>query len=101
MVVLLCAALLVLSLPLPAYAQSGTGTPTNPTKSHPSHGQDLRFDHLTTEDGLSSNEVLCILQDSHGFVWIGTFNGLNRYDGHTITVYKNELEGVPPKSCTT
>jgi signal transduction histidine kinase/ligand-binding sensor domain-containing protein/DNA-binding response OmpR family regulator len=55
----------------------------------PVHAQieDLRFTHLTTDDGLSQSNVTCILQDSKGFMWFGTFNGLNRYDGYTFEVY--------------
>ena len=50
----------------------------------------MRFLHLSQEDGLSQNAGLAFLQDSRGFVWIGTQDGLNRYDGHTFTVYKND-----------
>ncbi len=49
---------------------------------------DLKFTHLTVEDGLSNNIVHCIFQDSRGFMWFGTQDGLNRYDGYNITVYK-------------
>ncbi len=47
------------------------------------------FDKLTIHDGLSNNEVSSILQDKRGFVWIGTAEGLNRYDGSSIRVYEN------------
>ena len=50
--------------------------------------QDFRFEHITTENGLSKASVTCILQDKQGFMWIGTFNGLNRYDGYEFTVYR-------------
>ena len=43
---------------------------------------DIQFEHLTVEDGLSSNCVNAILQDSRGFMWFGTTNGLNRWDGY-------------------
>jgi len=43
------------------------------------------FEHLTEEDGLSNDNVTCIFQDSKGYIWIGTKNGLNRYDGYKIT----------------
>ncbi len=46
-----------------------------------------RFTHLTTEDGLPSNQVTSIFQDSHGFVWIGTSAGLARYDGGGMRVF--------------
>lgn len=42
------------------------------------------FYHLTTKDGLSNNSVRAILRDSHGFLWIGTEFGLNRYDGYSF-----------------
>jgi len=48
-----------------------------------------RFTRLTSEQGLSSNVVRCILQDSQGFMWFGTQDGLNRYDGYTFTVYRH------------
>ncbi len=48
-----------------------------------------RFARLTTEHGLSHNSVSCILQDHQGFMWFGTQDGLNRYDGYTFTVYRH------------
>lgn len=50
----------------------------------------LRFDHLGTNQGLSQSNVLSILQDSRGFMWFGTRDGLNKYDGYKFTVYKND-----------
>ncbi len=50
----------------------------------------LYFERLTAENGLSHNMVNCFLQDTRGFMWIGTENGLNRYDGHSFTVFRNE-----------
>ncbi|HTR25272.1 MAG TPA: two-component regulator propeller domain-containing protein [Terriglobales bacterium] len=52
-------------------------------------GRDLKFTHLTTNDGLSENHVFAILQDHRGFMWFATEDGLNRYDGNTFVVYKN------------
>ena len=52
--------------------------------------QNLHFSHLTTEDGLSEGRVWDIMQDSSGFMWFATFEGLNRYDGYSFTVYKQE-----------
>lgn len=48
------------------------------------------FYHLTTDDGLSNNSVKAILRDSHGFLWIGTEFGLNRYDGYSFKTYLNQ-----------
>ncbi len=48
----------------------------------------LRFSQISTEDGLSQNTARAILKDEKGFIWIGTLDGLNRYDGHRIITYK-------------
>jgi ligand-binding sensor domain-containing protein len=54
----------------------------------------LYFDHLTINEGLSHNTVYCILQDRHGYIWMGTKNGLNKYDGYSLEIYRsNHLEG--------
>lgn len=50
--------------------------------------QDYYFRRLNTENGLSQNTVRSILQDKTGFMWFGTNDGLNRYDGNTFRVFK-------------
>jgi ligand-binding sensor domain-containing protein/signal transduction histidine kinase len=50
--------------------------------------QKIRFEHLTTDEGLSHSNVTCILQDHIGFMWFGTFDGLNKFDGYNFTFYK-------------
>lgn len=47
-------------------------------------GSNLRFRHYTVENGLAVNAVCCFFQDSQGFIWVGTINGLNRFDGRTF-----------------
>ena len=49
--------------------------------------------HYSVKDGLSQNTVMAILQDKQGFMWFGTWDGLNRFDGYTFTVYKGMNEG--------
>jgi PAS domain S-box-containing protein len=49
-----------------------------------------RFEHLGIKDGLSQSTVRGILQDSQGFMWFCTQYGLNRYDAHRFTVYRND-----------
>lgn len=49
----------------------------------------LKFEHLSVADNLSNSTVNCIIQDSRGLIWIGTNDGLNKYDGYQFTVYKN------------
>ncbi|MGD8779142.1 MAG: two-component regulator propeller domain-containing protein [Ignavibacteria bacterium] len=51
---------------------------------------DIKFSHLTIEDGLSQSVVTDIIQDSKGFIWIATQDGLNRYDGYEFKVFKND-----------
>jgi signal transduction histidine kinase/ligand-binding sensor domain-containing protein len=55
-------------------------------------GQHLRFEHISLEQGLSQSTVFCMLQDSQGFMWFGTEDGLNKYDGYNFTIYKPEPE---------
>ena len=55
-------------------------------------GQALRFEHIGIEDGLSQSTFTVILQDRNGFLWFGTEDGLNRYDGYTFTVFKPDPE---------
>lgn len=52
------------------------------------------FKHLNTESGLSQNTVLSILQDRAGFMWFGTKDGLNRYDGTSFKVFKSDSRNV-------
>ncbi len=49
--------------------------------------QSLNFDHYSVADGVSQSEILNIHQDSEGYIWIGTQNGLNRFDGYTFEKY--------------
>ncbi len=48
------------------------------------------FKSFTVEDGLSSSDVNCVIQDRMGFIWIGTDNGLNRYDGSEFKIFRNK-----------
>ncbi len=52
----------------------------------------LEFEHFTTTDGLSQSTIACILQDTKGFMWFGTQDGLNKYDGFTFTNYLHNTD---------
>ncbi|HNT74664.1 MAG TPA: two-component regulator propeller domain-containing protein [Anaerolineae bacterium] len=52
-------------------------------------GPDIRFDRISTAQGLSSALALSIVQDRQGFMWFGMEDGLNRYDGYTFITYRN------------
>lgn len=51
-------------------------------------GESLKFRRLAPEQGLSQSSVNAIAQDSQGYLWFGTQDGLNRYDGYTFKVYR-------------
>ncbi|RXK86860.1 two-component regulator propeller domain-containing protein [Filimonas effusa] len=53
--------------------------------------QPPRVDHLGIEQGLSNNSVTSIMRDHNGFMWFGSFDGLNRYDGQRFKVFRNKL----------
>ena len=52
----------------------------------------LHFDAVSSENGLSENTIRKIYQDSRGYIWVATQDGLNRYDGFTFTVYNHQPE---------
>ncbi len=54
-------------------------------------GQDkpLNFTHLSLENGLSQTSISCIIKDSRGYMWFGTEDGLNKYDGNSFTIYRH------------
>jgi ligand-binding sensor domain-containing protein len=52
----------------------------------------MRFQHLGVDEGLSNSRTYAVLRDSRGFLWIGTDDGLNRFDGSSMVVYRARLE---------
>lgn len=50
--------------------------------------KEIKFKHLGVADGLSQTSIVSIVQDNEGYIWIGTDDGLNRYDGYNFKVYK-------------
>ncbi|WP_291723861.1 two-component regulator propeller domain-containing protein [Bernardetia sp.] len=69
-----------------AFAQESTASPVRPS---------VLFTQYSTDNGLSNNSVKCILQDSNGFMWFGTRDGLSRFDAYSFQSYKSAptLEG--------
>jgi ligand-binding sensor domain-containing protein/signal transduction histidine kinase/DNA-binding response OmpR family regulator len=54
--------------------------------------QPYYFKHYLVENGLSNNSVSCSLQDKNGFLWFGTINGLNRFDGYSFKIFRHNSE---------
>jgi signal transduction histidine kinase/ligand-binding sensor domain-containing protein/CheY-like chemotaxis protein/AraC-like DNA-binding protein len=57
--------------------------------AHAQNADPVRY--IGIEHGLSNNSVICIYQDHNGFMWFGTYDGLNRYDGYEFKVYRNRV----------
>jgi ligand-binding sensor domain-containing protein/DNA-binding CsgD family transcriptional regulator len=51
--------------------------------------EDISFSHISKDDGLSHETVYSIIQDRDGFMWFGTENGLNRFDGYDFTLFRH------------
>ncbi|UXP32060.1 response regulator [Reichenbachiella agarivorans] len=62
----------------------------------PSYSQSLYNDfiHYSTRNGLSQNDVRCIYQDRYGYIWIGTHDGLNRFDGYEFKTFSTNIHGT-------
>ncbi|WP_299666639.1 two-component regulator propeller domain-containing protein [uncultured Polaribacter sp.] len=58
-----------------------------------SNSQNIKFEHYNDNGGLSHNSVRHIVQDKHGFLWLGTFSGLNRFDGYQFKTYLSSSPG--------
>lgn len=53
--------------------------------------KNYRFESITVDDGLSQSSVICMVQDKLGFLWIGTQDGLNKYDGYSFEVFRHKV----------
>ncbi len=78
-------------------SQSGQNVARD-NRSRASYSQNIRFEHFSLEEGLSQSTATVIFQDSKGFLWIGTEDGLNRYDGYNFKIYKPNTDD--PNSLT-
>lgn len=56
----------------------------------PAQRKSIRFQHITSDEGLSQNMIDCILKDHNGFMWFGTWDGLNRFNGYSFDVYRHD-----------
>ncbi|MGQ1947744.1 hybrid sensor histidine kinase/response regulator transcription factor [Geofilum sp. OHC36d9] len=54
--------------------------------------EELRFEHYNDERGLSHNSIRSILQDSNGYIWLGTFGGVNRFNGFDFDAFSGEID---------
>jgi len=85
------------SLATPNLEENPTASPTDlqpdtePKNSFIPYGKNIRFEQISLEEGLSQSVVNAILQDRQGFLWVGTDDGLNRYDGYNFKIYKPDI----------
>ncbi len=64
----------------------------------------IKFNKISLEEGLSQSSITCIAQDSKGFMWFGTLDGLNKYDGYHVKIFRSNLEdphSIPDNSINT
>jgi len=83
--------------PVPPSAVLFPGPKTGATQgsdflAETAYSQNIRFEQFSLEEGLSQSVVNAILQDRKGFLWVGTEDGLNRYDGYQFKVYKPDAD---------
>ena len=58
----------------------------------------FRFEHLTVDEGLAHSDAMAVIQDRDGFIWVGTNNGINRYDGYELKKYDLPADNFPGMS---
>ena len=63
----------------------------NPKLSYADYPNNINFKNITIENGLSQSTVETIYQDSKGYIWLGTNDGLNKYNGYTFEKYFHHL----------
>lgn len=95
--------------PAPNFENRPTASPTylqpdtQLNSSFIPYGTNIRFEQISLEEGLSQSVVNAILQDRQGFLWVGTDDGLNRYDGYQFKIYKpdiNDPNSISARSIT-
>ncbi|MCK9204232.1 MAG: hypothetical protein M0P58_07335 [Bacteroidales bacterium] len=74
----------------PLVSPAGKQDPINFETPSRTRDEKFSYTHLTRENGLPSNRTRCVIQDLQGYVWIGTDNGLVRFDGRNTTVFRPE-----------
>jgi len=72
------------------YSSKGQDTEIHLNEHMSAVHQDIHFDRISVQEGLSQSTTRCIYQDSKGFMWFGTDDGLNKYDGYQFSVFKHD-----------
>lgn len=79
----------LISIFFPALSLHSQQAEISHTRKNAGLPKDIKFERISLEEGLSQSVVLEIFQDHNGFMWFGTQDGLNKYDGYGFTVYKH------------
>lgn len=87
-----CGARTAVPAPVPSPTATVKTQGSKPFTQTSVYNPSIRFERISIEQGLSQNSVNTILQDSQGFLWFGTEDGLNRYDGYTFTIYRPDMD---------
>jgi ligand-binding sensor domain-containing protein/signal transduction histidine kinase len=60
------------------------------TEKIEAQSRQVKFERFALEQGLLQSSITCILQDRYGLMWLGTYDGLNKFDGYSFTIYKHD-----------
>ncbi|MCG3120025.1 MAG: Adaptive-response sensory-kinase SasA [bacterium] len=69
-----------------------TGALLNSTGTLHAQNQPITFEHISLAQGLLQSSITCIRQDRKGYLWFGTWDGLNKYNGYDFTIYKHKAQ---------
>src|SRR5690606_17355913 len=82
--------LTLVALANPELGDVGASTRQQPPDAAPFAQRSLTLSHITAEHGIADERIWSLLQDRYGFMWFGSNNGLHRFDGYEMVVYRHD-----------